>query len=178
MRFDPLDCTRRLSAPHFGLFGPVTEGAYLLTPQAEANLRSQVMQVVHSPAFLRKSGLSRNTRCRDTFYGLLESAQFVGSTAGGAAGYLRLAKGVPRGSDNPLVLRFALQTTNGPGNLWGLIPMEVAMRHELLHFVREAETVSHGGKSLFSAEHHGSFLSRLLLMLKEETIVWSRTLIW
>ena len=78
-----------------------------------------------------------------------------------------------------MVLRFALQIGNGPGNLWGFIPCEVAMRHELLHFVREAESVSRRRVSLFKAEKESSnFVGKLLLMLREEMYVWFRTIIW
>ncbi|TAE82604.1 MAG: hypothetical protein EAZ74_00420 [Alphaproteobacteria bacterium] len=162
----------------FGLFGPVSEGAYELTPSEASKLQEEVLSYASSVEFLRKSGLAQQEHIKEQFFFVLSCTDFVGSNAGGAAGYLRLVS-VPKGTSNPLKLRFALQLKNGAGNFWGLIPRKVAMRHELLHFVREAESVCRRGVSLFKAEKESkNILGRIFLMLREESFVWFRTMHW
>lgn len=162
----------------YGLFGPVTEGAYRLSAEEEQALREAVLSYAQSEKFLRKAGLLGKEKIRKTFFSVLNSAEFVGSNAGGAAGFLRLVR-VENDEYNPLVLRFALQIGKGPGNLWGVIPTKSAMRHELLHYVREAESLSRRGISLFKAEKEcKNLLGKIILMLREEAYVWFRTLNW
>lgn len=157
------------------LFGPSTEGTYLLSPPDSLKLKDRVISYARSSEFVRKSRIKGAIRRR--FFEILSSAEFVGSSAGGAAGYLKLAS-IPKDQPNPLKLRYALQTNKGLGNLWGMIPLEVVMRHELLHFVREAESVTRRGVSLFEAKKNSGILGRVFLMLREEVFVWLRTVIW
>jgi hypothetical protein len=160
-----------------GLFGPVTEGAYKLSIEEELALKAKVFDYANSSDFIKRSGLRQQDVRKKIFNNLLTRAEFVGSTAGGAAGFLRLA-GKPLNEENPLILRFALQLDNGPGNLFGAIPVRMAMRHELLHFVREAESLERRNVSLFEAEKSANIIGKVFLMLREEIAVWFRTLVW
>ena len=156
-----------------GLFGQATECAYKLSSEQQYALKKAVLEYAYSDAFQKQAGLYRNEKVRKIFFGLLESAEYCGSNAGGAAGYLVFDSESAKRKQ----LRFALQIKDGAGNLFGLLGGEVAMKHELLHFVREAEALHKRGVSLFQSEKNNSpFFCKICLMLREETFVWMRTI--
>jgi hypothetical protein len=158
----------------FGLFGTASEGAVPLGPVEQTALRQRIMAVATSDSFIRRYRLDQDAKVHDLFLRLVNQAEVTGSTRGGAAGLLQLAQKLDH---NPHVLRIAIQIQRGFGTLWGLIPVDIIIRHELLHFVREAQSMTHHGVSLFESEIAGSVLSRIWLMLREEFMVWWKTLV-
>jgi hypothetical protein len=156
----------------FGVWGRLTEGAYTLDPRQRGALKEEILREAVSRKFLARAGLLEDRAARGVFFDLLRRAEVVGSTRGGAAGLLKL-----RSEDDAAALRIAVQPAKGMGNLFGLIPRRIAIRHELLHFAREARSLARGKGSLFEKEQRGNLLyNSLVLMPREESIVWWKSL--
>jgi hypothetical protein len=73
-------------------------------------------------------------------------------------------------------MRFALGKVPSERFLFRLAFFRLALKHELLHFLREVEKLENRNVSLFRAETEcKSILHLYLLILREESLVWFRT---
>jgi hypothetical protein len=145
----------------FGVFGPMTEGAFLPRTAEELAKMTQVharaAQIARSAKFLKAAGLANDAAAQEAFFGLLDTANPALSRMGGAAGYLKIG--------DSRQLRLALATNSA----------DFAIRHELLHFAREAIYRTKHGQSLFLQEMNGSLATKLKLLFREEGVVWWQT---
>jgi hypothetical protein len=143
------------------LLGSITEGAYL--PRSEAEHREEhaliarAVVIGHPERFTRDAGIMRPSAAADLFDELLHDARPAFSRTGGAVGLLSIDEG-------PSILTLARHSK------------DFAIRHELHHIAREAHSVTNRGVSLFEKEKTASWFTRFGLMLKEESIVWCKTL--
>jgi hypothetical protein len=151
----------------FGVAGYITEGAYPLDAATQAALRSEILAVAKSKSFLKSAGLygKSNRAARREFWNLLRRAEVTGSTKGGAAGLLSFGKNMPH------ELRIAIKPAGRP---LGVVPRRIPVKHELMHFVREARAVSAGKPSLFELERSLKWYDPRLYALgvREEVAAW------
>ena len=134
-------------------------GCYELSEADSKFMRAAVFALAQRWSFQKRQGVNRKRAER--LYNLLREAEFCGSRFGGAAGYLSI--------NGDCKLRFAL---GSPSWRW---LFRLALKHELLHFLREVESLEKRNVSLFQAEREASIWGLFFLVLREEMLVWLRT---
>jgi hypothetical protein len=169
----------------YGVLGRWTEGAFAIPDQDDREtLKQEIMTLAQSPGFLRAAGFATGENdkvsprsAKSWFLHLLRRAEVVGSTRGGAAGYLKLA------GERRYKLRIAIQ----PKGSYLFLPRKTIIKHELGHFVREAKVRAQGrswiwfleSRGLFRQERRGliCYCYNLFVVLpREEVLVWWFTL--
>lgn len=175
----------------YRVLGGWTEGTFPIADDENRNaLKQEIMDLAEDPSFLVEAGFEAAKSDKATprsakrwFFRLLRHAEVVGSTKGGAAGYLKM-----RGEQR-YKLRIAiapmLPTTRTPGSASeGNSRLRTTIiKHELGHFVREAKVRAHGrswlwfleSRSLFRQERRAGicyFYNIFIVLTREEWLVW------
>lgn len=164
----------------YGVLGRWTEGLFAITDEKKRDaLKLEIITAARSSSFLWEAGfgIEENDRVPQQvpdwwFLRLVSLAEVVGSTRGGAAGYLRLE------GEQRYKLRIAI-IPEGGYRFWS---RKTIIKHELGHFVREAKVRAHGrswiwyleSRSLFRQERRPwCYLYNLLVVCpREEWLVW------
>jgi hypothetical protein len=162
----------------FGVLGRHFEGAHAITSAQQEALRREILSVAKSREFLKSANLlgKENRAVRLQFWDLLREAEVVGSTKGGAAGLIRLS------GESADKLRIAILVE---GTYLGL-SRQTIIKHELGHFVREANALTNGrnpfwfmeSQSLFEQERRAWMYpyNATIVLLREEGLVWYFTI--
>lgn len=165
----------------YGVCGRWTEGTFAIADETKRKaLKQEIMALATSPGFLQEAGFETGENDKATprsakwwFCRLVRLAAVVGSTKGGAAGYLKM-----RGEQR-YKLRIAI-VPEGSHLFWS---RKTIIKHELGHFVREAKVRAHGrswlwfleSRSLFRQERRTGICyiyNMLIVLVREEWLVW------